>query len=507
MFILMNQSNSKEINVADYRRLTRALEERLRYTESFKGLNCFHYWALPYLPHGKFLVTRQEWEDAGFGTDQITVKVTDGLSTVTFDNLVVESIQYIQAPLDPAVTDLPDYKDYFIVSVTKLFPTTILNSTPATASHKQYIVGYESSGVTLLSDLFTVVSGSDPGVDISFDMIEEECSVTDIAACIANTCMMTAYVGKSSTTSDKPKITGNNSSSSILLDTQHQMAYSRMALNLNPGTLKIHIQRKDVKNIVFTIASATQTLTYSESVVRDAGASSFNFNYNYIYPFYQTQYVTFTDDTNNVNLINSIKANASKRLGREFKIVYLGCVNSELTNDCQKITYAIDNIGLTTTFETVPWNQGNPLGIPKPTICTERALQFTLKSNFLAGIAIATISDPLDATFTSFDTVVEDPLNIFSYMKTGGSGYAIFKCNGRVLAIQAPCKPADVPPTDPVGRCCVLVVKSGSGGPSTQTIIEYCTITTAAQCAALNNPGNRIESTYGGDGTTCPCPE
>jgi len=485
MMYLVNESNSLEVEISDHRPFIAQLESNLRGEHTFQGLNTFNYWALPDLPRGTFLISRKEWERAGFGATGITVRIEDQNTTVSFLHCVVDKLEYVQAPLT-SLTTTPDYKDFLIVSLVK----------PMYGGYKDTAAIYlYTEGETYLTDLFTVVNGTDPGVALNLQVIGDELPLNKVYGYVANTLMMTAYVDRASSSSDKVSIVGLNSGTGTLLPLYKRMAYSKVSISTEIGKVQLLIQRKDIKNTVTTVASSVDTVSYTESVVRNPLTNSNNFTYAYVYPFYQTNADTFAGDATNTTIFNAVKANASYRLGRSYKLVFLGVVDANISNDCQRITYTLDNLGITTTVESVPWAYFNPSGFPKPVICTERVVTFTLRSEWYGGIAIADFTDPLDANFVGYTGVVEDPQGIFTYLHTNQQGYAIIKCNNRALAIQAKCGSVSTSSSSATyGRCCM-----------TERVYPYdvyCIPDTLASYCVDNDNYTAAWTA----GASCPCP-
>lgn len=179
---------------------------------------------------------------------------------------------------------------------------------------------------------------------------------------------------------------------------------------------------------------------------------------------------------------------AQKRMLREVDMIYQGLVMGELAQDVQRITYYFQgsNGGLRTRIQTIPWEVTNAILAPRTVTCKDvmfRAVLLTDMTISSEGMpkARAVITKILDKMFLiDRDAEINDPLKLFVGLKAGAQVYVYRECKScKYVIIQGECPPTSVPPTTPMGKCCVNFQIENNDSTN------YCYEVTSKTCEVL----------------------
>ena len=460
-------------------------------------INFFKDAALPEVPFGRFLVSAKEWEDAGFpdnaasSSAQLDLTITGRTKSVTFSDLPILSIGYLMAGITtPASSTDPDLGRMLVVEVGGIPSDYTSYPTPA-------LTLYNNNTNDVNFDDFVTNAGILPVVP-NFNSYR---SVTplfpstgalnyiDFVHFIANAHFCVGHINYK-TASGTFDVTN---AFSTVNATGCRLLYSHVLVNQNPATLgSIAFQtylpnRVDVQ----VFSDGADEVDYTESTLYfKAEWGTARGSYHVFYPFMKVNpNDSILTNATALSIFNILKANMAKRLVRNLRLHYTDVVNCTIGMDIQRVTYRVDDKGMTTLLESVPWENYYPFAFPLAVPCTEQVELFTLRTPWYNGVAFATFTKfgSIDYWPSEKTGIIEDPLAIYAEMKVGKSGYSIRTCDERHIAMAANCntKYNPVPPVNPVGKCCY---QSGAG--------FGCFEGTASDCSSWGG-------TYGGDGTSC----
>jgi hypothetical protein len=351
--------------------LVKLLKDQGLPTNHVADCNYFNYWALPYIPNGKFLVSEKQWIDGGFEVGTFTLTVEDEYSSKSFENCYLKSIYYVQGVPTQGPGDLQatggqgrllvveielqcDYNQY------KVFIPIVKEP------DKLYEDGeVVDTGATLLPQLDALPDG----YDYAFLGIERPFNY--YPAYLAHTHFLTAYIPASGGASRKGIITNDSITQSSILDQTNDtnsLLISKVSINeINFDFKLLVITTEDP--VTDMLESAEQTIYGEEDFLYKSSVLSqleFLTGGKFYYPWTILENAESggTAQEKIDAIAENLKDNAATRVCIDINLLYLGVISTDPTNDVQRITYSFTSIGLTTRLETDPWRPWNPYCIP-----------------------------------------------------------------------------------------------------------------------------------------------
>ena len=406
-------------------------------------VNYFTWAAYPHRSEGCILVSEasllaaMELDDLTPG-DPCLFTISDNTVVVDFENVVISSIEAFNSTSATAI----DIVGTRLLCINFYLDRNITDYNMKDHSTDSYYSSYHLTWNGLIETLFTATSSALIAPAKFNEYINyKNILLRDLFAFIANSQFLTAYPNKTNT--GKADITAAvfnpatlNEDAILFNDTGTTLRKLKLQINYPTleykfGVMKFYYDLATDLSEEYSIAPSNVLNKITELITSKT--------VSFTNPFSLVDQATPTASNAYVlGVLESVKQNFVNRFSSFIHIVLRGVSNQSITNNIQKITYAYDARGFTTTLQSIPWelpkiellDQSTNDIIFVATLLTDRSLPICL-ANIYHPMNLATILDPVQ--------VVYDPLNLVRAYKAGTSCYVARTYNGEYIIISGPC--------------------------------------------------------------------
>jgi hypothetical protein len=370
--------------------------------------------------------------------DPCKFSISDGIQTVSFENVVISSIEAFNSTSTSSV----DVAGIRLLCINFYLDRNIVDYNMKDCSTDSYYSSYHLSWSGLIDTLFTATSSALVAPAKFNEYINyKNILLRDLFAFIANSQFLTAYPNKTNT--GKADITAAvfnpatlNEDAILFNDTGTTLRKLKLQINYPTleykfGVMKFYYDLTTDLSEEYSIAPSNVLNKITDLVTSET--------VSFTNPFSLVDQATPTASNAYIlGFLDSVKQNFVNRFSSYINIVLRGVSSQSITNNIQKITYAYDARGFTTTLQSMPWelpkvellDQSTNDIIFVATLLTDRALPICL-ANIYHPMNLATIVDPVQ--------IVYDPLNLVRAYKAGTSCYVARTYNGEYIIISGPC--------------------------------------------------------------------
>ncbi len=462
-------------------------------------VNYFTWAAYPHRSEGCILVSEASLlaamaEDVLVPGATCGFTIADGTTTVEFQNVCISSIEAFNSTSTSSV----DVAGIRLLCINFYLDRNIVDYNMKDCSTDSYYSSYHLSWSGLINTLYTATSSALVAPAKFNEYINyKNILLRDLFAFIANSQFLTAYPNKTNT--GKADITAAvfnpatlNEDAILFNDTGTTLRKLKLQINYPTleykfGVMKFYYDLTTDLSEEYSIAPSNVLNKITNLVTSETVSFTNPFSLvNQATPAVSNAYI--------LGFLDSVKQNFVNRFSSYINIVLRGVSSQSITNNIQKITYAYDARGFTTTLQSMPWelpkvellDQSTNDIIFVATLLTDRALPICL-ANIYHPMNLVTIVDPVQ--------IVYDPLNLVRAYKAGTSCYVARTYNGEYIIISGPC------PTNSSGSsssasggrlgCCTY----GSPGSPSQGIMTEaaCTTLGGTWVGGVNCLGTSIE--------------
>lgn len=446
-------------------------------------VNYFTWTAYPHRSEGCILVSEASFlaamEEATINPgDPCKFSISDGVVNVEFENVTISSIEAFNS----TSTSSEGIVGTRLLCVRFYLDRSIVDYNMKDCSIDSYYSSYHLTWSNLINTLYTATSSALVAPAKFNEYINyKNILLRDLFAFIANSQFLTAYPNKINT--GKADITAAifnpatlNEDAILFNDTGTTLRKLKLQINYPTleykfGVMKFYYDLANDLSEEYSIAPSNVLNKITDLVTSET--------VSFTNPFSLVDQSTPTASNAYIlGFLDQVKQNFVNRFSSYIHIVLRGVSAQSITNNIQKITYAYDSRGFTTTLETIPWELPNIELLDQSTndiifvatLLTDRAMPICL-ANIYHPMNLATVVDPVQ--------VVYDPLNLVRPYKAGTSCYVARTYNGEYIIISGPCPVTTSTSSSSSSAASLGCCTYGSPGSPSQGVM------TQAQCTEL----------------------